>query len=92
MYGMPALTTQTETRCRVLGVDAHNVEHIHDPDRDRIVALDDRGIEVQVDLKTIPGTLGDWMQYVAARRGWDTEQWVGYRWANALNDAQRVVE
>lgn len=88
---MPALTKQTDTNCRVLGVDAHGVEHVHDRERNRIVALNGTGIEVQLNLDDQPGGLADWMAYVAERRGWQVEQWVGHRWARAFANVEHTL-
>lgn len=84
-HGDDRLVRQDETRCRVLGVDAEGVTHVHDTERDRIVAVSEAGIEVQVDLTTCDGkSAATWMVYVDEKRGWAHEQWRGYKLANAV--------
>lgn len=83
---------QDQTRCQILGIDSEGIEHVYDPDRNRVVALDREGIEVQYDLDAVGARKRDWMHYVEQRRGWDFEQWVGYKYAEALfgaHEAQR---
>jgi hypothetical protein len=80
----PDLVHQHETRCRILGVDRDGWTHVHDPRRDRIVVVSTVGIDQQVDLGGLDQDLEDWMQFVAAKRGWWKEQWDGYRIADAV--------
>ncbi|MFB6113611.1 MAG: hypothetical protein ABEJ58_05860 [Halodesulfurarchaeum sp.] len=75
---------QTATRCRLLGIDQDGTEHVHDRDRNRVVALDAEGIHAQYLLDDLDQTVHDWMHFVADRRGWAIEQWVGYKLAEAL--------
>lgn len=78
---------QDQTRCLILGIDANGVEHVYDKDRNRVVALSREGIDVQYDFDAVEPDKRDWMHYVDDRRGWAKEQWVGYKWAEALAGA-----
>lgn len=76
-------TRQNETRCRVLGIDGDGWEHVFDTERRRIVVLSAHGIDHQVDIEAADGELEDWMKFVAVKRGWLHEQWIGYKLADA---------
>ncbi|MFW5905620.1 MAG: hypothetical protein ACOCUO_02110, partial [archaeon] len=80
-------TLQTETRCRILGIDVEGVEHVHDRERNRIVALDASGIEAQYDLDELDNDAADYMHWIDEERGWAKEQWLGYKWVEALTGA-----
>lgn len=83
---------QDRTRCRILGIDVEGYEHVHDQDSNRIVVLDDTGILVQYNLDALEQDASDWMHYVDDRVGWAKEQWLGYRWVEALTGAAREGE
>lgn len=73
---------QTATRCDILGIDSHGAEHVFDPDRGRVVVLDGDGIQVQYDIAAEQKST--WMAYVASERGWEYEQWLGWRLKDVL--------
>ena len=84
----PAPLDQNSTQCRLLGVDREGHHHVYDRSRNRIVVLDESGIEVQYDLDELDQDVGDWMHYVReSGRGWTKEQWLGYRYVEALTDS-----
>lgn len=74
-------TRQTDTQCRVLGIDGDGWEHIYDSERERVIVISELGIDYQLALHDSDGNLADWMKFVAAKRGWLHEQWVGYKLA-----------
>lgn len=80
----PQPLDQDQTRCLIFGIDTQGVEHVYDRERERIVALDASGIDVQYALADVDGDKRDWMHYVAEKRGWMLEQWTGYKYAEAL--------
>lgn len=54
----------------VIGIDRFGYEHVYDDERERVVVLDSRGIDTQIDWHEFPGeTTADWERYVADVRG-----------------------
>lgn len=76
---------QTETRCRILGVDGEGWHHVYDLDRERVVVISREGIGFQDDIDRLPiDDLGDWMDHVEDQRGWLHMQWRGHLLARAI--------
>lgn len=75
---------QSATQCKVLGVDGDGWTHVYDQDREKIVVISRLGIDHQRDLSQMDRDLSDWMRFVGELRGWHKEQWVGYKYSEAL--------
>jgi hypothetical protein len=80
--------------CTIMGVDGYGYLHVYDDDRDRVVVLDETGIDETQDLSD--HRTGQWMDWVEEKRGWERQDLFDLMWnvgkdiKDELDDGRRI--
>lgn len=59
---------QRAFECSIMGIDGEGYLHVYDDERDRVVVVDEDGIDETQDLDGY--RTGHWLEYVEDVRGW----------------------